>query len=137
MSGQAALRLAVLALATAIAMKPAMAQPRDPYLEPDRVWVLETLGGAPFEADATLVFFEPGRFGGQAPCNRYGGALTADWPGFGVQGVFSTRMACPDLAAEGAFLAALSAMTQAALDADGRLVLSNETGGQMEFRKAD
>jgi heat shock protein HslJ len=137
MSGQAGMRVALLALVAAIGMKPAMAQPRDPYSEPDRVWILQSLGGTPFEAEATLVFVEPGRIAGQAPCNRYGGALTADWPGFGVQGVFATRMACPDLAAEGAFLAALSAMTQAALDGDGRLVLSNETGGQMEFRKAD
>ncbi len=45
-------------------------------------------------------------------------------------------MACPELAAEGAYLAALSAMRQARLGPDGALILSNETGGEMVFRPA-
>jgi heat shock protein HslJ len=135
MSGRVAPRRALLALAAMAAVGPAMAD--TPYAEPGTVWVVETINGQPFAARATLGFPEAGRIAGQAPCNRYGGAQTASWPGFAATEVFATRMACPELAAEGAYLAALSAMTQAALDADGRLVLSNETGGQMEFRKAD
>jgi heat shock protein HslJ len=127
-------RLASLAV---FVMAGAAAAAQTPYDDPDAVWRLQTLNGQPFAATATLTFPEPERIAGQAPCNRYGGPLRAEWPGFAAREIFASRMACPDLVAEGAFFAALAAMDAAALAADGALLLTNATGGAMRFQRAE
>jgi heat shock protein HslJ len=100
------------------------------------VWRLAALDGAPFAARATLRFDGAGRIDGQAPCNRYSAAQPLALPGFAAGPVAATRMACPDLAAEGAYFAALEAMTRAEIG-DEALVLSNAAGRSMTFRRAD
>ena len=96
-------------------------------------FALETLGGAPFAARATLVF-GPGRaLSGQGPCNRWSAQLVVPLPAFRAGPVIATEMACTDLAAEAAFFAALAAATRADLTGD-ILVLSGPEGAEMDFR---
>ena len=106
------------------------------YGAADRVWVLAELDGAAFAAKATMQFPEPGKITGDAPCNRYSGAMTAPYPWFDAQGLAVTRMACPDLAAESAFFGALSEMTQSEVS-DNTLILTNEAGQEMLFKASD
>ena len=105
------------------------------YAADGAVWRLETINGAEFTARATLTFPEPGKIAGQAPCNRYFGKQTAPYPWFSIDGVASTKMACPDLQAESVFFDVLSKMTLS--EATGAtLILSNDSGDQMVFKAA-
>jgi heat shock protein HslJ len=101
-----------------------------------KTWTLTELDGQPFAARATLTFPEPGRIAGQAPCNRYFAALEVPYPWFDATEIGATRMACPDLPAETAFLAALGEMTLSEVLGDV-LILSNETGRTLLFRASD
>ncbi|MEQ6249065.1 META domain-containing protein [Sulfitobacter sp. HNIBRBA3233] len=102
----------------------------------DRVWTLKELNGSTFGARATLTFPEPGEIGGEAPCNRFFGAMEAPYPWFETGAIGSTRMACPDIEAENAYLAALDAATLAEVSGD-TLILSNTTGLVMVFEATD
>ena len=95
----------------------------NPYDDPETVWTLVELDGAPFAQRATLSFPDAGSVSGSAPCNRYFGPLIAEFPAFATGPLAATRMACLDLAAEERFLTALSAMTAAELR-DGLLILT-------------
>lgn len=101
----------------------------------DDLWQLVSLDGAPFAARATLGFSDVASVRGQAACNSYAAPLTATWPAFGLGPVRATRMACPEAAAEDAFLSALAAMTAARLQ-DGQLILTAPDGHQMVFDAA-
>ena len=101
----------------------------------DRVWLLAEVDGATFTAHATLQFPEAGKIAGDAPCNRYSGAMTTPYPWFGATRIASTKMACPDLVAETNFFEALAAMTLSEVQGDV-MILSNEAGREMVF-KAD
>ena len=103
------------------------------YADGVTVFALETLNGAPFTARATIDISEPGRVTGQAPCNRYFAAQTAPYPWFKLGPVGATKMACPDLNQEGAFLRALSQMTLSEI-AGSTLILSNDAGQEMVFQ---
>jgi heat shock protein HslJ len=102
----------------------------------EKIWVLTELDNAPFTARATLQFPETGRIAGKAPCNSFTGAMTVPYPWFEATQVASTRMACPDMAEEGAFFKALSAMTVSEV-LGNVLILSNEDGRQMVFKSDD
>lgn len=99
----------------------------------DRVWLLKELNGARFSAPATLTFPKAGEISGIGPCNRYFGAMTAPYPWFDASPVGSTRMACPNMRAETAFLAALEAATLSEVAGDV-LILSNPEGLEMVFK---
>jgi heat shock protein HslJ len=71
---------------------------------------------------------------GKAPCNRFFGTNAADLPAVSVTALGATKMACPDLAAEDAFFAALQAMQRAELD-QGHLFLIGPEGRIMEFAR--
>lgn len=103
------------------------------YSGGDETWVLQEIDGKGFAARATLTFPETGRVAGQAPCNRYFGAMTAPYPEFDASKIAATRRACPDLEAEQTFIAALSEMTLSAIS-DDRLILSNDAGRNMMFK---
>lgn len=105
------------------------------YGAADKTWVLSEIDGAPAPARTTLSFPEPGRLAGRAPCNAYSGAQTAPYPWFEVGPIASTKAACPDLAFEQSYFAALSAMTLSEVSGD-ILVLSTPEGREMVF-KAD
>ncbi|WP_299025300.1 META domain-containing protein [uncultured Sulfitobacter sp.] len=102
----------------------------------DRIWTLKELGGAVFPATATLRFPKEGEISGQGPCNRYFGAMTAPYPWFDAGPIGSTRIACPEMAAETAFLRALEAATLSEVAGDV-LILSNTEGLQMVFKVID
>lgn len=105
------------------------------YVDQRAEWVLVELDGKPFSARATITFPSKGRIAGQAPCNRYSTTQSAPRPWFEAGPVMSTKMACPDLAAEHRFFKALGEMTL--VDVFGNvLVLSNETGREMVFKTA-
>ncbi|MHC9235852.1 META domain-containing protein [Pseudooceanicola sp. 502str34] len=99
--------------------------------DPSRTWHLETLNGAPFTSRATLVLDEA-RFSGRAPCNSYFGGWSGTYPAFSSTQIGATRMACPDLAEEDAFLKALGAANQARMD-DGRLILTGPDDHELVF----
>lgn len=102
----------------------------------DRVWTLKELGGAQFPATATLTFPKQGEIAGQGPCNRYFGAMDVPYPWFDAGPIGSTRMACPDMAAETAFLTALESATLSEVAGD-TLILSNTDGLEMVFKATD
>ncbi|KEJ91010.1 META domain-containing protein [Sulfitobacter donghicola] len=102
----------------------------------DQVWTLKELNGASFPATATLTFPKAGEIAGQGPCNRYFGALSAPYPWFKAGPIGSTRMACPNLPAETAFLKALEAATISEVAGD-TLVLSNTDGLEMVFKASE
>lgn len=103
------------------------------YGAADVTWVLHELDGAPVAARATLVFPEAGRIAGNAPCNRFSARQEAPYPWFEAADIAATRRACPDLATEGRFLAALAEVTLAEVAGD-TLILSNDAGREMVFR---
>lgn len=102
------------------------------YADPSSDYHLTEMNGVAFTGRATISFPELGRVAGQAPCNRYFGEQTEFYPWFGLIGIGSTRMACPDMALEGEFFATLEAMTLAEV-AGGTLILSNTEGAEMVF----
>ncbi len=102
----------------------------------DRTWTLKILNDAPFPATATLTFPKAGEIAGQGPCNRYFGAMTVPYPWFDAGPIGSTRMACPDMEAEGVFLAALEAATLSEVLGDV-MILSNTDGLEMVFNASD
>jgi heat shock protein HslJ len=107
-----------------------------PYDDPDRVWTLKELANSPFPATATLTFPKAGEVAGAGPCNRYFGAMTATYPAFTAGPIGSTRIACPELAAEAAFLDALQSATTSQVTED-TLLLTNPAGLRMVFKATD
>lgn len=102
----------------------------------DRVWTLKLLNGANFPARATLTFPKTGEIAGEGPCNRYFGAMKVSYPWFEAGPIGSTRMACSEMAAETAFLAALEAATLSEVAGD-TLMLSNTDGLEMVFKASE
>jgi len=108
----------LIPLATAFALLLAgCADAESPYDDPATTWVAADFAGA------TLSFPEPGRIAGDAPCNRYGATQTAEYPAFHAEGIFSTKMACPDLGLEASFFDALGKATEARREGDTLLLL--------------
>ncbi|WP_372570427.1 META domain-containing protein [Ruegeria jejuensis] len=106
------------------------------YGASDATWVLESIAGEPVTASSTLTFPETGQIAGKAPCNSYSGTPEAPYPWFEVTGLSATRMACPELEAEGTYFAALMAMTQSEVSGDV-LILRNDQGYEMVFRSGE
>ncbi len=106
------------------------------YGAADRTWTLQEIDGQPFVASATISFPEAGQIAGRAPCNSFSGTLDAPYPWFEITDLAATRAACPDLEAEGAYFAALMAMTQSEVSGDV-LILRNEDGHEMLFKAAE
>ena len=103
------------------------------YADPNAVYHLQEIDGAPFQATATISFPETGRAMGRAPCNAWSAEQSAPYPWLKLGPIAATRRACLDLEAEGVFFAALSAMTLAEVQGDV-LILSDEDGRTMVFR---
>lgn len=99
-------------------------------------WQVTTLHGTPFEARATLRFSGRNRLAGDAPCNSFTTRMEIPFPWFKVGPIAATRGACPDLAAEQAFFAALTTTTIAQVN-NGTLTLSDDTADLITLRRAD
>lgn len=106
------------------------------YGAADQVWKLAELDGAIFAENATVTFPEVGKIAGQAPCNTYTGNMDAPYPWFEIGPMAVTRMACSNLDAETAFLAALDEMSLSEVSGD-TLILSNDKGREMVFKASD
>jgi len=101
-------------------------------------WHLVQNGGADPSAATqaiTLDLSTRGLISGRGPCNAYSAPQTAPYPWFAPGPVTSTHRACPGLAAEQAYLAALSQMSLAEVSGPV-LILSNDAGETLEFRPA-
>lgn len=103
---------------------------------PDTTWQLAEIDGTPYDHRATLAFPEPGRVAGQAACNSFAGGIEGGPDSFSLGQMAVTRMACPDLEAEQAYLDALSSMTSAEIGED-RLILTDGEGQRLVFTPAD
>ena len=97
-------------------------------------YVLVSIDGAPFPARATISFPGPLQVRGNGPCNSYRGGRSVPLPGFGTTALAVTRRACPDLRAEGAFFAALAAMTAAEVDGTTLILSAPGIGRSMVFQ---
>ena len=106
------------------------------YGAADKQWRLIELNDQPFIAKATLTFPEEGRIAGSAPCNSYSGTMTVPYPWFEAGPIAATKRACPDLAEESAFFAALDAVTLSEVLGD-TMILSNTDGLSMVFKAGD
>lgn len=103
------------------------------FVDSDAVFVLESIGGTGFAAPATITFPGAGKVLGQAPCNRWSGEQTLDYPLIRIGPILSTKRACAEQAQETAFFAALERMKR--VEATGRVViLSDGAGEEMVFR---
>ncbi|GAB1361644.1 hypothetical protein MASR1M32_08800 [Rhodobacter sp.] len=97
-------------------------------------WKLVALNRQPFLATATLSLDQSGdRAFGRAPCNSWSGRVVKDpFPTWAIRDVTSTEMACADLSAEQAFLAALARATHMAVTTQS-LTLTGGQGLRMDF----
>lgn len=104
------------------------------FADAQAIYRLESIGDAPYAAEATISFPEKGRVVGKGPCNSYAAEQTAFYPWFGISPIRATRAACPELRAEGAFFEALMHMRLAEVLGDV-LILTGEDDRQMVFRR--
>ncbi len=102
----------------------------------DRLWTLAEIDGTPFAQRATLRFEEGGKVSGQAPCNRFFTEQSAPYPWLEFGPIAATKMACPNLAEEAAYLDALREMTLVEISGDV-MILSNDAGRKMVFSAAE
>ena len=103
------------------------------YTPEETTWILESLNGTPFDANATVIFPEKGKIAGKAPCNSFSARQSGPYPWFSVEAIAATKMACPQLGEETQFFNALQSMTLSEVSGD-TLILSNDAGQQMVFR---
>jgi heat shock protein HslJ len=101
-----------------------------------QLWQLSEIDGTAFAATVTVTFPEPGKIGGNAPCNTYTGTMDAPYPWFEIGPLAVTRMACPDLEFETDFLAALAEMSVSEVSGD-TMILSNDAGREMVFKASE
>jgi heat shock protein HslJ len=101
-----------------------------------RNWSLVRMNGADAPANVTMDLSEAGRAAGQAPCNRWFGGVEGSLPAFKLSAVGATRMACPEMEAEAAFLSALEAVREVRMEGE-RLILAGEGDLVLEFAPAN
>lgn len=105
------------------------------------VWVLEDMNNAGIidNSHLTLQFGADGRVSGSSGCNRYTGNYTREGNTLGIdKNMAVTRRACHAESLgqqENKFLETLSSMTSSTIDETGALILSNDAGGRLLFRK--
>lgn len=104
------------------------------YIDTSAEFALTEIGGVPYTARATIAFPEQGLARGTGPCNAWSATQTAPYPWLALGAIAATRRACPELAQETEYFAALAEMTL--IEALGDVVLlSDDTGKEMVFRK--
>ena len=128
------MRLAVIALILASACT--QDETISGFADVGSIWQLSELDGEAWNARTTLEISEKGRITGQAPCNSYFSVQTAPYPWFELGPIGASKMACRELDAESKYFAALGAMTIAEVNGPV-LILSNEEGGEMVFRRVN
>ncbi|MFN8620844.1 MAG: META domain-containing protein [Chloroflexota bacterium] len=94
-------------------------------------WVLLTPGDQKAPERSPTLTLQGGSLSGQAPCNQYNASYTLEGSTLSVGPIMSTKMACPDLDLETAYLAALQSATGWSIDASGDLVLTDASGAEV------
>lgn len=92
-------------------------------------WTVTTLnGGALPEGLGVTLSFMDGRISGSSGCNRFMGSYAVTGEGLRLDGIATTRMACPAprMETEQAVLAALASVTRFDIDDEGALLLQSE-----------
>lgn len=91
-----------------------------------RVWHVVQIAGKPVPTEVTITRLKEGVLGGMAGCNRYtmriGESQTELFPG----PVATTKMACPHLATESAFVQAMGRIKALRVEAGALLLLDAE-----------
>ena len=103
------------------------------YAVRDATYRLIDIDGTDFAARATISFGDNGSVTGRGPCNSFHSTQTLPYPWFNLDPIASTRVACPDLAAEQIYFAALADMTLAE-SFENVLILSNTDDREMVFQ---
>ena len=81
-----------------------------------------------------LAFLKDSKISGETGCNRFFGDFTVNGKELGFANVGSTRMMCPEMAFENAFMGAISTTAQFTL-ADDTLVLKDKEGNIIAILK--
>jgi heat shock protein HslJ/uncharacterized membrane protein len=106
------------------------------------IWMLETIDGEKVmngqgsEHPLIALHLKDNKIIGTGGCNRFTGAITFHKDEITIGLLAATRMACPEMSLEYAFLAALSDNTFRYNFGNNKLTLSN-TSHQLIFRKTD
>ncbi|GIT90222.1 hypothetical protein JANAI62_02950 [Jannaschia pagri] len=103
------------------------------YAEPTVSYALVEMAEADVALDATISFPEEGVVQGRGPCNTFTAAQSLPYPWISIGPVKTTRAACPELASETAFLAALERATLAEVQGP-TLILSTVDEVLLVFR---
>jgi heat shock protein HslJ len=103
------------------------------FVDARQVFDLVGIGGGAPAGQATVSFPEPGRISGAGPCNTFAADQTAPYPWFETGPIAATRRACPDLAFERTYFAALEAATIIEVFGD-TVILSNDAGLNLVFQ---
>lgn len=104
------------------------------YAGKGSTWRLDAIDDNPASGTATISFPKEGRITGKAPCNRYTAGQGATYPWFSLTDLVAIKAACPALAAESVYFAALALMAFAEVQGDV-LILSGEGGRSMTFTR--
>ena len=81
-----------------------------------------------------LAFLKDSKISGETGCNRFFGDFSVKGKELGFTNVGSTRMMCPEMAFENAFMGAISSTAQFTL-ADNTLVLKDKDGNIIAILK--
>ncbi|MBP7240659.1 META domain-containing protein [Amaricoccus sp.] len=106
------------------------------WILPGTEWRLVELNGEPYPARLTATLTEDGRIAGQGPCNLFNADYEGHWPDLTFRPIATTRMACPELAAETAAFAALAAVDHGENGADG-LILTGPNQVRLRFERVE
>jgi heat shock protein HslJ/uncharacterized membrane protein len=108
------------------------------------IWVLTTFNQQPLNRDVfakglPVVEFHltDNRVSGSTGCNRMTGGFEARGKTITFGQMATTRMACPNMAFEQDFLKAISRKTLNYALNNGKFILTNDEGMQLEFKKMD
>lgn len=97
------------------------------------IYGLRLMNGAVVQDGTTLDIGQTGRISGESYCNSYSAPQTAPYPWFEIGPVAATRNACPELAAETAYLDLLGRVALVEVSGD-TLILSNTDGVELVFQ---
>ena len=106
------------------------------FADPNATYVLATIDDIAFAANATISFTAEGSVSGSGPCNTFNATQSVPYPWFELGPIASTRRACPDLALESDYFAALATMRFAEVLGD-TLILTGEDGGPLMVFQAE
>ncbi len=120
------LALAALGLAGCAAAPPPAAPPAAATVTEGATWMLSRLGDEAVTAPVSFTV-KGERVEGVGPCNLYFGAFRRDGAALSVGPIAATRRACPDLALEERYFAALTDVTAARVEGD-TLTLRDDGG---------